>query len=204
MKQPGVQIFGFPFINRCFELIGGSINYKIAFEVGTRAHLHEGTNKKIDCTVTVNIQNKFPILIVEADKGLWVLGLSTKFMGCWLGPAITSLIPLARSGLRPELGITMECSLEGSKCQLLVAQPVVRSVPGTNEYEIYINISYHDHWNFDIHTGPATSPNCREPCCYCDKNNTHASTFESKWNQWNHQMPWIFHQYCQSSNRQCF
>ena len=170
--------FWFPFINRCFELIGGSINYKIAFEVGTRAHLHEGTNKKIDCAVTVNIQNgEFPILIVEADKETVSPGAEHKIYGMLAWSSYNFAYSLARSGLRPELGITYGMLIGGSKCQLLVAQPVVRSVPGTNEYEIYINISYHDHWNFDIHTGPATSPNCREPCCYCDKNNTHASTF---------------------------
>ena len=52
----------------------------------------------------------------------------------------------------------------GFNCQLVTAHPVVRCLQN-GTYEMYVNISYGDHWALDLFGGPSTSPDCQDLCC---------------------------------------
>jgi hypothetical protein len=66
---------------------------------------------------------------------------------------------LIKLGKKPELAVTIGLLIGGFKCQFLTAHAIIRPLEdGT--YEIYINISYHDHWEMEIFEGPHTSSDC--------------------------------------------
>ena len=164
-------LFWFPLLTRCLERTGiPPVNFRIQYELETKGFLHPQTKNKIDFASTIDLGDvKLPILIVEAGIETVPEGYlhkdSSKIQCLLSVGTYTMAYKLIGRGQMPELAVTFGVLIGGSKCQLLVARPVIREMTdGTSE--IYVNISYHDHWGLDIIEGPKTSPNCRGACCF--------------------------------------
>ena len=83
----------------------------------------------------VNVEKQeLPVLIFDAGKETVSPGEEHKGM-------LSSPNVLAHSGMRAELDITYGMLIGGSKCQLVVAQSVLRSVSGTNAVKETLTMS---------------------------------------------------------------
>jgi hypothetical protein len=162
--------FWFPVITQCFDLAGMPVNYDIQLELETKDYLHPKTGSKIDLAATINLGTRIlPILFVEAGKETVPEGYlhkdSSKIQSLLSLGSYTMAYELINIHKNPELAFTFGILIGGYGCQLLIGRPVLRELEN-GTFEIYVNITYHDHWKFDIFDGPNTFPGCRDSCCY--------------------------------------
>ena len=173
----------YPLINAC---IFGARNeeeasHELAIEWQTTKVLPLHGDRRVDLAMTVNCQplSGIPIVLVEAGKGQALSRLehkdNSKLLGMVSSFCIRMAYQLAQDKIDPALARTYGLLVGGTKAQLCIAHPEFREtgeiVDGKRVCEIHANVSFSEHWVFDLLSPtetpvlPSTSAHCEDGCC---------------------------------------
>ena len=149
----------------------GHLKYQLMSEWRTRSLYATLENRIVDYVALVQLESggsEIPILLVEAGTQTFDIGVNShkdfsKLVGIMSKTCISLGYALEAVGKYAEFARAYGLWIGGHQCQLCVAHPVlVQMTDGT--YEIHANVTFYDHWKFDLLNAdiPAT---CLEPCC---------------------------------------
>ena len=127
--------------------------------------------RRVDFVSLIDLNQDAPIPILSVESGKSPFSRDSqhkdfsKLLGIISANCITLAFQLYQSGKKPELARAYGMLIGGSTVQLCVAHPVISRVSGhDNLYEIHANISFKEHWLFDV-LGPENRAPCNLPCC---------------------------------------